>query len=139
MRRPAATIIAIEGLADLGTSHGKRSHRNLRLAVRARRGTFYPEDLPQKNELAYASRQVNSIEINGTFYSPQTAEELQRVVRRDAGGLRFLTEGKPVHHAHPPAARRGVAAGELLCHGDARVEGETWANPVAISTELCFR
>jgi uncharacterized protein YecE (DUF72 family) len=35
------------------------------------RGTFYPEDLAQKNELAYASRQVNSIEINGSFYSLQ--------------------------------------------------------------------
>ena len=35
------------------------------------RGVFYPEDLPQKRELEYASRQVNSIEINGTFYSLQ--------------------------------------------------------------------
>ncbi|MGN6370601.1 MAG: DUF72 domain-containing protein [Phycisphaerae bacterium] len=35
------------------------------------RGTFYPEDLPQKRELAYASRQLNSIEINGSFYSLQ--------------------------------------------------------------------
>jgi uncharacterized protein YecE (DUF72 family) len=36
------------------------------------RGTFYPEDLPQKRELEYASRQINSIEINGSFYSLQT-------------------------------------------------------------------
>jgi uncharacterized protein YecE (DUF72 family) len=36
------------------------------------RGTFYPPKLPQKNELAYASRQLNSIEINGSFYSLQT-------------------------------------------------------------------
>jgi uncharacterized protein YecE (DUF72 family) len=35
------------------------------------RGTFYPEDLPQKRELSYASRQLNSIEINGSFYSLQ--------------------------------------------------------------------
>jgi uncharacterized protein YecE (DUF72 family) len=35
------------------------------------RGTFYPEDLAQKRELAYASRQLNSIEINGSFYSLQ--------------------------------------------------------------------
>ena len=35
------------------------------------RGTFYPEKLPHNRELAYASRQVNSIEINGTFYSLQ--------------------------------------------------------------------
>ena len=35
------------------------------------RGVFFPEGWPQKRELEYASRQVNSIEINGTFYSLQ--------------------------------------------------------------------
>jgi len=33
------------------------------------RGVFYPEKLPQKRELEYASRQLTSIEINGTYYS----------------------------------------------------------------------
>jgi uncharacterized protein YecE (DUF72 family) len=36
------------------------------------RGKFYPKGLAQKRELEYASRQFNSIEINGTFYSMQT-------------------------------------------------------------------
>ena len=35
------------------------------------RGTFYPPKHPQKRELEFASRQVNSIEINGSFYSLQ--------------------------------------------------------------------
>lgn len=35
------------------------------------RGAFYPEGLPQKRELEYASRQLSSIEINGTFYGSQ--------------------------------------------------------------------
>jgi uncharacterized protein YecE (DUF72 family) len=35
------------------------------------RGTFFPADLKQREELAYAARQVRSIEINGTFYSLQ--------------------------------------------------------------------
>ena len=38
------------------------------------RGVFYPPDLAQKRELEYASRQLNSIEINGTFYSMQRPE-----------------------------------------------------------------
>ena len=38
------------------------------------RGKFYPSELPQKRELEYASRQVNSIEINGSFYSLQRPE-----------------------------------------------------------------
>ncbi|MFT3829146.1 MAG: DUF72 domain-containing protein [Opitutaceae bacterium] len=33
------------------------------------RGVFYPPDLVQREELAYAARHVRSIEINGTFYS----------------------------------------------------------------------
>jgi uncharacterized protein YecE (DUF72 family) len=35
------------------------------------RGTFYPEKLPQKRELEYASRHLTSIEINGTYYGAQ--------------------------------------------------------------------
>lgn len=38
------------------------------------RGTFFPKGLKQKDELAYASRKFNSIEINGTFYSLQRPE-----------------------------------------------------------------
>ena len=33
------------------------------------RGVFYPDDLPQKRELEFASRKLTSIEINGTYYS----------------------------------------------------------------------
>jgi uncharacterized protein YecE (DUF72 family) len=32
------------------------------------RDTFYPKDVPLKKQLEYASSQVSSIEINGTFY-----------------------------------------------------------------------
>ncbi|MGV7209070.1 DUF72 domain-containing protein [Oxalobacteraceae bacterium A2-2] len=32
------------------------------------RETFYPKDVPQRRALEYASRQVSSIEINGTYY-----------------------------------------------------------------------
>jgi len=35
------------------------------------RGTFYPENLPQKRELEHASRQFTAIEINGTYYGSQ--------------------------------------------------------------------
>src|SRR5688500_4744453 len=41
------------------------------------RGVFYPPDLKQKRELEYASRQFNSIEINGTFYSLQRPASFQ--------------------------------------------------------------
>ena len=56
------------------------------------RGVFYPAGLPHGQELEYASRQVNSIEINGTFYGLQrpssfrtwreaTPEDIRRALR----------------------------------------------------------
>jgi uncharacterized protein YecE (DUF72 family) len=42
------------------------------------RGTFYPPGLPQKNELAHASRRVTAIEINGTFYGAQKPASFRR-------------------------------------------------------------
>jgi uncharacterized protein YecE (DUF72 family) len=41
------------------------------------RGNFYPKWLPQKKELAYASRWFNALEINGTFYSLQRPSSFQ--------------------------------------------------------------
>lgn len=41
------------------------------------RGSFYPKGMPQRQELEYASRQLGSIEINGTFYSLQKPETFQ--------------------------------------------------------------
>lgn len=38
------------------------------------RGVFYPPGLLHRKELEFASRQVNSIEINGSFYSLQSAK-----------------------------------------------------------------
>ena len=38
------------------------------------RGDFYPDGLAQKRELQFASRAVNSIEINGSFYALQRPE-----------------------------------------------------------------
>ncbi|MFC0692432.1 DUF72 domain-containing protein [Paraburkholderia humisilvae] len=42
------------------------------------RGLFYPEDLTQKRELEYASRQLTTIEINGTFYGSQKPESFAK-------------------------------------------------------------
>src|SRR5579859_412349 len=38
------------------------------------RGSFYPDGLPHKRELAFASDRLTSIEINGTFYRKQKPE-----------------------------------------------------------------
>ena len=50
------------------------------------RGSFYPEKLPQKNELEFASRVLSAIEINATFYGrqkPKSWESWEKVVPDD--------------------------------------------------------
>ncbi|TFF41784.1 DUF72 domain-containing protein [Pseudomonas sp. RIT623] len=42
------------------------------------RKDFYPKGLRQDDELAFASRAVNSIEINGSFYALQTPERYRQ-------------------------------------------------------------
>jgi uncharacterized protein YecE (DUF72 family) len=43
-----------------------------------RGGGFYPKGLPQRRELEYSSDRVNTIEINGTFYSLQSPASFQK-------------------------------------------------------------
>jgi len=75
------------------------------------RGVFYPKDLPQKRELEYASRQLNSIEINGSFYSLQRPSSyqawydatLEDFVFSVKGG-RFITHMKKLKDVETPLA-----------------------------------
>ena len=57
------------------------------------RGTFYPKGLKQKDELAFASRQVNSIEINGSFYSMQTPKSYLAWRGATPDGFVFAVKG----------------------------------------------
>ena len=42
------------------------------------RGVFYPEGLAQKRELEFASRHLDTIEINGTYYGSQKPESFAK-------------------------------------------------------------
>ncbi|OQR27329.1 hypothetical protein BWR59_26725 [Pseudomonas sp. Bc-h] len=57
------------------------------------RGDFYPEGLAQKNELKFASRAVNSIEINGSFYSLQSPDLYARWYADTPKGFVFSLKG----------------------------------------------
>ncbi|MCQ0971725.1 DUF72 domain-containing protein [Paracoccus sp. TK19116] len=43
-----------------------------------RGGVFYPDDLPQRRELEFASRALSSIEINATYYGSQKPTTFQK-------------------------------------------------------------
>ncbi|CAM3599007.1 hypothetical protein CCOS865_04153 [Pseudomonas reidholzensis] len=53
------------------------------------RKDFYPEGLRQDSELAFASRAVNSIEINGSFYSLQTPDRYRQWAEQTPEGFVF--------------------------------------------------
>ncbi|HEX8757721.1 MAG TPA: DUF72 domain-containing protein [Steroidobacteraceae bacterium] len=57
------------------------------------RGPFYPEDLPQRAELEYASRCFPSIEINGSFYSLQRPESYAQWYAQTPEGFVFSVKG----------------------------------------------
>jgi uncharacterized protein YecE (DUF72 family) len=57
------------------------------------RKVYYPEGLPQRAELEYASRRLNSIELNGSFYSLQRPSSYQRWYDETPDGFVFSVKG----------------------------------------------
>jgi uncharacterized protein YecE (DUF72 family) len=57
------------------------------------RGTFYPEGLVQKRELEYASRKLNSVEINGSFYSLQRPKDYRNWYEQTPADFVFAVKG----------------------------------------------
>jgi uncharacterized protein YecE (DUF72 family) len=66
------------------------------------RGAFYPKGLRQAEELAYASRQVTAIEINGTFYRTQTPASFKKWRDETPADFVFSLKG-PRFLTHRPA------------------------------------
>ena len=57
------------------------------------RGVFYPPGLAQRRELEHASRRLNSIELNGSFYSLQRPTSYQRWHEETPEGFVFSVKG----------------------------------------------
>jgi uncharacterized protein YecE (DUF72 family) len=75
------------------------------------RGTFYPRGLAQKNELPYASENLASIEINGTFYRLQRPENFASWYDQTPAGFvfslkapRFITHIRRLRDVQTPVA-----------------------------------
>lgn len=75
------------------------------------RGKFYPGDLPQRLELHYASRQLDTIEINGSFYSLQHPDSWRSWYRDTPRGFvfavkapRFITHTRRLREVEKPLA-----------------------------------
>src|SRR3954469_6413727 len=57
------------------------------------RGVFYPHDLAQHRELAFASRCFPTIEINGSFYSLQRPQSYAQWYRQTPDHFVFSVKG----------------------------------------------
>jgi uncharacterized protein YecE (DUF72 family) len=57
------------------------------------RGVFYPEKLAQRRELEFASRQFDTIELNGSFYSLQRPESFSQWDAETPPGFTFSIKG----------------------------------------------
>lgn len=57
------------------------------------RGVFYPKDLVQRDELAFASREFPTIELNGSFYSLQRPESYRQWYEATPRGFVFAVKG----------------------------------------------
>ncbi len=75
------------------------------------RAVFYPPGLAHRRELEYLSRQLNSVEVNGTFYSLQRPESFQRWHDETPDdftfavkGPRFITHLKKLNDVATPLA-----------------------------------
>lgn len=56
-------------------------------------GTFYPDDLPKKRQLEFASSQLRTIEINGTYYRGQTPATFAKWAADVPDGFVFSVKG----------------------------------------------
>lgn len=81
---------------------------------------FYPRKLAHRLELAFASRELNSIEINGSFYSLQRPSSYQRWYAETPPGFvfsvkgpRFITHMKKLRGIEAPLAN--FFASGVLC------------------------
>lgn len=84
------------------------------------RGVFYPRDLAHRRELEFASRALNSIEINGSFYSLQRPSSYARWYDETPPGFvfsvkgpRFITHMKKLRDVETPLAN--FFASGVLC------------------------
>lgn len=106
------------------------------------KGTFYPDDLPNDDQLAYATQVFDTIEINATFYSltdPETCRRWRDAAPHDfryaVKGSRYITHVRRLMDPGPPLANffasgileLGLCLGPVLWQlpGNFTFDGET--------------
>jgi uncharacterized protein YecE (DUF72 family) len=81
------------------------------------RGTFYPDKLPQKRELEYASGKLTAIEVNGTYYGSQKPESFRKWAAETPEGFVFSLKGSRFTTNRRVLAEAGESIDRLIGSG----------------------
>ncbi|MYZ48722.1 DUF72 domain-containing protein [Propylenella binzhouense] len=87
------------------------------------RGTFYPKGLPARRELEFASRNLTSIEVNGTFYRSQAPETFAKWREETPDDFVFALKGPRYATNRRNLAEAGESI-ERFCSGGPLALGE---------------
>ena len=86
-----------------------------------RGGVFYPEGLPQRRELEFASHALTSIEINATYYGSQKPESFQKWHDETPEGFTFAVKASRFATNRRVLAEAGESVGRFLGSGITRL------------------
>lgn len=81
------------------------------------RGVFYPDALPQRQELEYAASQFGAIEINATFYGRQSPKSWASWAEMVPDGFQFAVKGSRYCVTRPRLADAREGLGVYFAQG----------------------
>lgn len=82
-----------------------------------RGGVFYPKGLPKSGELAFASRQLNSIEINATYHRNQSPASFRKWAAETPDDFVFSVKASRFVTNRRVLAEAGAAISQFLASG----------------------
>ena len=80
-------------------------------------GTFYPEKLPKKRQLEFASRELTAIEVNGTYYGSQKPETFAKWAAEVPDGFIFSLKASRFTTNRKVLAEGGESVQKFLTQG----------------------
>jgi uncharacterized protein YecE (DUF72 family) len=88
------------------------------------RGTFFPKELSKAKELQYASRQLTTIEVNGTFYSTFKPPTFQKWASETPDGFVFSLKANRFAVNRRVLAEAGPSIQRFLESGVTELKGK---------------
>ena len=88
------------------------------------RTDYYPEGLPQRDELGYLSRRLDAVEVNGSFYSLQRAASYRAWRAQTPPGFRLALKGSRFITHNLKLGNAEQALANFLASGPLALDGK---------------